>query len=283
MAWNCLTQIVIFALFAMSLDLLVGYAGLPSLGHAAYFGTSAYTTAILALTFDVDPTLASALGVAASVALAAVFNFLALRTAQSYYLMATLAFSQVLWSVAVSWSDVTGGDNGLSNVPRPWLAAGLGAPGFFVMALAMFCLCAVAMYVFVQSPVGWAVRGVRDNDRRMRVLGYNVWALKYLVSLVSALFAGIAGQIWLALDQFVSPFALSVTVSAQVLVIVMLGAAGTLFGAVIGSAAFVLMQFVLSSYINRWLFVMGAIYAFVALFAPRGALLFITERLRRRA
>jgi branched-chain amino acid transport system permease protein len=278
-----LTQMLIYGIFAMSLDLLLGYTGMPSLGHAAYFGLSAYAAAILTLKFGWGFAAAAPAGLLAAVVAAALFHLLALRTAHSYYLMITLAFSQVLWSLAVSWTDLTGGDNGLPGVKRPdfcaWIPWSLaGTRGFFYFVLLVFAIAAFALYVFVNSPFGYALRGIRDNEMRMRALGYNVWAYKFTVAMVAAFFAGIAGELYMYLNSFISPSSLSVTVSAQVLMMILVGAAGTLFGPVLGAGVFVLLQYVLSTYTDRWLFVIGLIYVLVALYAPQGAFGLIRDR-----
>ncbi len=282
-----LTQVMIYGIFAMSLDLLLGYTGMPSLGHAAYFGLSAYGAAILTLKYSWPFAAAASGGLLASVVGAGLFNLLALRTAKSYYLMITLAFSHVLWSLAVSWTDLTGGDNGLPGVQRPDLGAWLpwtlaSTAGYFYFVLAIFVVVVLALYVFVNSPFGYALRGIRENEPRMRALGYNVWAYKFVVSVVSAFFAGLAGELYMYLNSFISPSSLSVTVSAQVLMMILVGAAGTLFGPVLGAALFVLLQYVLSTYTDRWLFVIGLIYVLVALYAPQGALTFLREQLASR-
>jgi len=286
-ATELLTQMLIYAIFAMSLDILVGYTGLPSLGHAAYFGLAAYGTAILSLRMGVPFALAAPAGLAVSVIAAALFNLLALRTSRGYYLMITLALSQLLWSLAVSWTELTGGDNGLPGLERPQLGF-LPLPlasetGFFYLTLLFFIVSAVALWVFVRSPVGYALKGVRENEARMRALGYDVWRYKYFASLVAAFFAGIAGELFVYLEGFVSPSALGVTLSAQALMMVLVGAVGTLFGPMLGAVLFVLLQYVVSSYTQRWLFVIGLIYLVIALYAPRGALTFIAERWRRPA
>lgn len=281
-----LTQMLIYAIFAMSLDILLGYTGLPSLGHAAYFGLAAYATAILSLHLSVPFGLAAPAGIAASVIAAALFNLLALRTSRGYYLMITLALSQLLWSVAVSWTDLTGGDNGLPGLERPkfgWFPALFtSSVGFFYLSLLVFVISAIALWVLVRSPVGYALMGIRENDGRMRALGYAVWKYKYFASIVAAFFAGVAGELFVYFNGFVSPSALSVTVSAQVLIMVLIGASGTLFGPMLGAVVFVLLQFVVSSYTERWLFVIGIIYIVIALYAPHGALAIIFDRLKRR-
>ncbi len=280
-----LTQMLIYGIFAMSLDLLLGYTGMPSLGHAAYFGLSGYAAAILTLKLGWGFALAAPAGLLVAVVAAALFHLLALRTAHSYYLMITLAFSQVLWSVAVSWTELTGGDNGLPGVKRPDLGAWLPwsfatTRGFFYFVLIIFVVAAFALYIFVKSPFGYALRGIRDNEMRMRALGYNVWAYKFTVAMVSAFFAGLAGELYMYLNSFISPSSLSVTVSAQVLMMILVGSVGTLFGPVLGAGIFVLLQYVLSTYTDRWLFVIGLIYVGVALYAPEGAFGLIRDRMR---
>jgi branched-chain amino acid transport system permease protein len=280
------TQMLIYAIFAMSLDILLGYTGLPSLGHAAYFGLAAYATAILSLRLHVPFALAAPAGIAVSVVAAALFNLFALRTARGYYLMITLALSQLLWSLAVSWTELTGGDNGLPGLERPrlpWFPSLLAsAGGFFYLTLFVFVVSTVALWVLVRSPVGYALKGVRENEARMRALGYAVWQYKYFASIVAAFFAGVAGELFVYLNGLVSPSALSVTVSAQVLIMVLVGAAGTLFGPMLGAVVFVLLQYVVSTYTERWLFVIGIMYLVIALYAPQGALTFLWAWLRRR-
>ncbi|HEX3972209.1 MAG TPA: branched-chain amino acid ABC transporter permease [Stellaceae bacterium] len=277
-----LTQVLIYGIFAMSLDVLHGYTGMPSLGHAAYFGLAAYVTAICTMQLHWGFAAAGAAGIAASALAAALFHLLALRTNHAYYLMITLAFSQVLWSLAVSWIDVTGGDNGIPGVMRPHIGAwSLGSTvSYFYFVLALFVVSAAMLYIFVTSPFGYALRGIRDNEMRMRALGYHVWAYKYWSSIVSAIFAGVAGELYMYLNSFVSPSSLSVTVSAQVLMMILVGAAGTLFGPVLGAVIFVLLQYVLSTYTDRWLFVIGLIYVALALYAPQGALIYLRDKLK---
>jgi branched-chain amino acid transport system permease protein len=273
------SQMLIYAIFAMSLDLLVGYTGLPSLGHAAYFGCAAYAAALVTLKGGAPFWVAIPVGLVVTVMVAAVFNLLALRTARAYYLMITLALSQVLWSLAVAWTDFTGGDNGLPGVVRPTIGVPLASNGQYLwFVLGAFVLSVSAMHVLVRSPFGLALTGIRENEDRMRALGYATWRYKFLVSLAAAFFAGVAGILFMYQNSFVSPATLTVALSAQVLLMVLVGAAGTLFGSIIGAIAFVLLQYTVSSWTERWLFVVGAVYVTIALFAPRGALQWWRDR-----
>jgi branched-chain amino acid transport system permease protein len=284
-ATGLLTQVLVYGLFAMSLDLLHGYGGMPSLGHSAYFGLAAYVAALLSMRSGVPFLLATPAGVASAAVAAALFHLLALRTAKSYYLMITLAFAQVLWSLAVSWSDVTGGDNGLPGIARPDLDAWFpwsvqSTRGYFFFVLAIFAVGFALLYVCVESPFGYALRGIRENEMRMRALGYNTWRYKFVAAIVAAAFAGVAGELDMYLNNFVSPASLSVALSAQVLIMILIGASGTLFGPLLGAAVFVVLQYVLSSYTDRWLFAIGIIYVGIALYAPEGAIVSLFRRLR---
>ncbi len=257
----------------MSLDLLIGYAGMASLGHAAYFGLAAYAVGLLAVKLDwrVWLALPAALFIVGFVA--ALFGLLALRTRGSYFLMITLALSQVVWGIAFGWRSLTGGDDGLPNVPRPEIAAHWSLAGdrpfyFFVLLLITFGM--LLLTHIVSSPFGFALRGIRESETRMQALGYNVWRYKFAAFVLAALFAALPGALYAYYNRFVSPDYLQVFRSAEVLLMVILGGAGTLTGPVIGAAVIVLLENLISAYTERWLIVIGVIYILVALFTPEG-------------
>ena len=268
-----LTKMLILAIFAMSLNVLLGYGGLPSLGHAAYFGVAAYTVALLARRGLDHFWLDFGAGLAAATVTALLFGLLALRTHGAYLLMITLALAQVLWGIAFGWRSFTGGDDGLPGVPRP--AAGLPwslADGlrFYYFVLVIFALTTVLLWVVIRSPFGRALVGIRESERRMTVLGYNTWAHKYVAFVIAGAFAGVAGTLFVYYNGFVSPAYLSVVFSATCLIMVILGGAGTLLGPALGSAAIVFLENVISAHTQRWLLVLGVIYITVTLFAPAG-------------
>lgn len=270
-----LTKMLIFAIFAMSLNLVLGYAGLPSLGHAAYFGVGAYTVALLALRVVDNFWVDFGAGLLAAAVTAALFGLLALRARGSYLLMITLALAQVLWGIAFGWRWLTGGDDGLPGVPRP--AAGLPwslADGirFYYFVLLVFALATAALAVIVSSPFGRALVGIRESERRMEVLGYDTWRYKYVAFVLAGLFAGLAGILFVYYNGFVSPAYLSLVFSATALIMVILGGAGTLLGPALGSAAIVFLENVISAQTQRWSLVLGLIYVGVTLFAPGGLL-----------
>lgn len=267
------TQMVIFGLFAMSLDVLVGYTGLASLGHAAYFGIAAYAAGLLSLRLDWSVWLALPASLMIAALTAALFGLLALRARGSYFLMITLALSQVAWGIASGWRTLTGGDDGLPQVPRPDLGLGLsfvGSTPFYYFVLALAGLGMLLLVRVVNSPFGYALRGIRESETRMRALGYNVWRYKYVAFILSGIFAGLAGCLYVYLTRFVNPDYMYVIRSAEVLLMVILGGAGTLIGPAAGAALIVLLQNLISAYTDRWVTVLGVIYVAVALFAPRG-------------
>jgi branched-chain amino acid transport system permease protein len=276
-----LTKMLIFAIFAMSLDLILGYAGLPSLGHAAYFGMGAYTVGLLALRVWNNFWFDFLAGLLAATATAALFGLLALRAQGSYLLMITLALAQVLWGIAFGWRAFTGGDDGLPGVPRP----GAGLPfsladglRFYYLVLLFFALSVALLWRLVRSPFGRALVGIRESERRMEVLGYNTWLYKYVAFVLAGLLAGLAGNLFVYYNGFVSPVYLSIVFSAMVLIMVILGGAGTLLGPALGSAVIVFLENAISAYTQRWLLVLGLIYVAVTLFAPAG----LVGLLRRR-
>ena len=279
---SLVTKMLIFGIFAMSLDLLLGYAGLPSLGHAAYFGVAAYTVGLLALRVANNFWLDFPAGLLMAAGVSALFGLFALRTRGSYFLMITLALGQVLWGIAFGWRSLTGGDDGLPSVPRPnvplpWTLTD-GIP-FYYFVLIFFGLAVGALALIVSSPFGKALVGIRESERRMEVLGYDVWRHKYVAFILAGLFAGLAGNLFVYFNGFVSPSYLNILFSASALLMVILGGSGTLLGPAIGAAVIVGLENFISGYMERWVLVLGVIYVLVTLFAPSGLVGLVRERL----
>lgn len=275
------TKMIILALFAMSLDLLLGYAGLASLGHAAFFGVSAYAAALLVLRGEWNPWLGLVAGVALATLTGAVYGLLALRARGTYFLMITLALAQVLWGIAFGWRTMTGGDDGLPNVPRPEVVA--DTLRFYYFSVLVVGIGAVLLVCIVRSPFGYALRGIRESETRMLALGYDAWLYKYLAFVLASSFAGLAGAMYAYYNKFVGIDYLHVVRSAEALLMVILGGAGTLVGPAIGAALIVLLENVISNYTQRWLLVLGAIYVVVTLLAPKGLVGLVVDRWQRRS
>jgi branched-chain amino acid transport system permease protein len=270
-----LTQAAIVAVLAMSLDVLLGYTGLPSLGHAAYFGVAAYAVGILASDYQQGFLACLLAGVVLAAVTAAVFGLLAIRATGTYFLMITLALGMVVWGLAFRWVSMTKGDNGIAGVPRPDLPLpwNLTSPlPFFYFVLAAALLAWALLGLLVRSPFGLTLMGIRESESRMRALGYNVWLHKYLAFVIAGAFAGFAGVLWAYYNGFVSPVDVQLVTSVEALLMVALGGPGTLAGPALGAAVIVFLKNFVSVYTKRWLLILGAVYIGVILFAPRGVL-----------
>jgi branched-chain amino acid transport system permease protein len=268
---NIASQILIWATFALALNVLVGWAGLVSLGHAGLFGVASYTAAWLVAAGWGH--FAAALGALVMTLVASgVFGVLALRTAGIGFIMITLAIGQILWGIAYRWIALTNGDNGIIVEARPLpFGLDLSTPGaFYVFALGVFLATLAAMRAVDRSPFGISLRGTRDQPRRMRALGYHVWLIRFLAILLSGLLSGVAGLLFVYYHQFVSPHALSLASSAEALLMVIAGGTGTLLGPIVGAALVVIMKTVASAYIERWNLVLGAIFVAIVIFMPEG-------------
>jgi branched-chain amino acid transport system permease protein len=268
-----LTQIVILAILAMSLDILLGYTGLPSLGHAAFFGAAAYAVAVLSTTYRADFWTSVIAGIAIGTALAAAFGLIVAHVRDVYFLMITLALGMVLWGLSYRWIPVTGGDNGISGIPALEAHAGLpvaGPAAFYYVTLVVFGLCAALMRVLVRSPFGLTLRGIRENEARMRSLGFNTWFHCYLSFVIAGAFASVAGVMWAYYNGFVSPTYLDLTASSELFLMVTLGGPATLVGPLLGAGAIVLLKNVMSAYTARWLLILGIVYIVAILAAPQG-------------
>lgn len=284
-----MTLSLIYGLFAMSLNVLVGYTGLQSLGHAAFFGTGAYATAIMVKRVNQVFVLDAVVGILVSALMAALFGLFALRATGAYFLMATLALAQVLWGLALGWRSVTGGDDGLAGTPRPVLGAIALDSGstYFVFVLCVIVIVALGMSIFVRSPFGSALQGIRESETRMRMLGYNTWLYKYLAFVIAGTLAGLSGVLYVYYTGFVSTTEISVLLSAEALLMVIVGGAGTLLGPALGAVFVVFLRNIVSGLPvigARWLFILGLAYVLTVLLASRGILgEFQARRRRRRA
>jgi branched-chain amino acid transport system permease protein len=268
-------EVLIFAIFAMSLDLLMGYAGLVSFGHAAFFGLGGYVVAYSAAHLSSNLLVTLPLALLALGAAAFAIGFFALRTTGIYFLMLTLAFAQMLFSLAIKWSDVTGGSDGLT-LDRPYIGVGglelrFGADfNFYYLALALFLGSWWLLARLVGSPFGRTLQGIRENEARMQALGYNTWRFKIAAFVIAGLFAGMAGLLLAAFNRHVAPEGLYWTLSGQAIIMVLVGGAGSLVGPILGAALVHLLPSYVSSYTERWQSILGLVFVGFVLFAPRG-------------
>ena len=268
---NVSSQILLFAIFALALNVLVGYGGLVSLGHAGLFATAGYAAALL-LQAGYGHLAAAAFAILVTVAAAAVFGVLALRSTGIGFLMITLALGQIVWGVAYRWAGLTNGDNGINVTtrPRPFGLSLASADSFYYATLVIFLAALVSMTVFIRSPFGASLRGTRDQARRMNALGYNVWLIRFLAFLFSGFWSAAAGLLFIYYTNFISPQVAALQTSAEALLMVISGGTATLLGPIAGAAIVVITKNVVSAYIERWNLVLGVIFVAIITFMPEG-------------
>lgn len=271
-----MTRFLIFALFAMSYNIVFGYAGLLSLGHAAFFGAGGYTVALLKLHYDVDLFWISApLGLLVATFTAAVFGIVALRASGIYFLLVTFALGQMLHSLAwnVKWLN-SPGMQGITGIPLPDLAIPgftLDTTWFYYLVLIFFIISAGLLHRLVCSPYGHALVGIREDESRMEAVGYNTWLYKYTAFVISGAFAGIAGMLFTYYNFFVSPNHFGIMTSFLPMVMAIMGGLGTFLGPVVGAAVFIFVEnfaSILSP--QRWPLILGGLFVLTIMFAKEG-------------
>lgn len=270
---SLLTQVLIFGMLAMSLDILIGYTGLVSFNHATFFGVSAYTVGILLCHGYKNFWLTLSSGIALSILLAVLLGLLVLRSGGPYFLMITLAFGQMIFALAWRWRSLTGGDDGLPGISRPELGLPVSMWNnlyFYYLVLVFFLLILFSLWKFVHSPTGKSIVGVRESESRMQALGYNTFGLKLMAYSLAAGISGLAGVLYVYFTGFISPQELNWTMSGLIILMVIIGGAGTLTGPVIGAAVILVLQNLISSYTDRWPLFMGIIFILCVMFARKG-------------
>jgi branched-chain amino acid transport system permease protein len=274
---NLMTTVLIYGLFVMSVDFLLGYAGSPSFGQAAFFGLGAYAVALFNVHISPNLWLNMLSAIAVSAAAALVIGLLVARTSGMYFLMLTLAFAQLIYSFAISGAgEFAGGYDGLPGVARPTLdplpfTLDLWNPtNFYFLSLAFLLLSLVVLTIVVRSPFGKALVGIRENEPRMRALGYVTWRYRLMGFVVAGAFGGIAGGLFAWQRNYVSPSLLSFTTSGIGFVMVIVGGAATLIGPVFGAAFYVFLQDYVSSYTPRWGLIFGAVFVLFVFVARDG-------------
>jgi branched-chain amino acid transport system permease protein len=269
---NLASQIFIAAILAASLNLLVGYGGLVSLGHAAWVGLAAYISAWLYLRLGFGHWITAPGALAATMLIAGVFGWIALRATGLGFLMITLALSQVLWGTAYRWAAVTEGDKGLSGLTRPApFGISLDGPAaFYYFSLAVTFFAIWMMARFVASPFGASLRGTRDEPRRMNALGHNVWLVRWITFVYSGFWGAVSGLLFVYYHKYIHPTTLSLTNSAEALLGVIAGGAGTIAGPIVGATIVVILKNYVSAYLERWNMLLGLVFVLIVIFMPDG-------------
>ncbi len=267
-----LAEILLFGVAVMSLDILIGFGGLMSLGHAALFGGAAYAAAIVARQWGGDLVLMLGTGMATGLVLAAVMGVVVLRSGQLFLLIMTLLLAQMLWEVAFHWRDVTGGADGLRGLPAlslgPWALS--GARALFLVAVPLAVVAFLVARSFIAAPIGRALVGTREEPIRMTALGYSLFAVRFRAMMVAGAMAGAAGALLPFVNQYVGPQSVHWTLSATLVIMLVIGGIGSLWGGFIGSAVYLGIQTYLSAYTDRWQLLVGLVFVLTVLLLPNG-------------
>lgn len=264
-------DMLVYAIAAMSLDFLGGYAGLISLGQAGFLGVGAYGVAIAEVHF-ITPWAAVGVGLGVVLALGLVFGIVAVRVTGISFVIITLAMGQVLWGLAYQWVGLSEGDNGIPLPVLPRLGPyDLGDPLTLRMTvLAVFAVVALVLVTFTRSPFGLSLRGVRSNETRMAALGYRTGLHRYLAWVIAVFFTGVAGVLYVFVNQLISPATMDFAANGLFVLMAVLGGLGSIWGPALGAVVIVLFQQELSIYLSRWQSLMGLTLIAVVLFSPGG-------------
>ncbi len=273
------SHVVILALAAMALNFLLGFTGVLSFGHAAYFGLGAYGAAMTIKYLEPSTPLALLIGVTAGTVAAAVIGPMIVRLRGVYFAMCTIAFGQVFYFIAFKWSSVTGGDDGLSAWHRAPIDLGFTSidilgnnKAFYYTSLAVFAASVGVMAWLLRSPFGRTLLAIRENERRARFLGIPVERHIWMSWVISCLFVSLAGGLYALLNDFVDPRALRWDMSGTLVIMAVLGGMRNFWGPLIGAAIFIVLQDYLSSHTENWMSFIGLFFVLVVLFFPRGVL-----------
>lgn len=275
---SIVTLAVILGLFAMSIDLLAGYGGLVTLGQGGIMAAAAYGVGYVAVRADGGHLAQVLVGLLVGILVTAIFALISMRTTGIYFIMVTLAGGMTVWGLSIRLISITGAENGLRGILRPPAIAAYWE--FYYVCVAVLLLCGGLLYVVVRSPFGLALRGLRESEGRLRMLGYNSTLQKAYAFMVSGFFATIAGILYVYNNQFISPSVAEFLSSANGILMVILGGVGTLVGPVVGAFVIVFTENVVSSYIERWPTFLGALFVVVILFARGGFVGFLSRAWR---
>ena len=271
-----MTRFLIFALFSVGYNLIFGYLGLPSLGHAAYFGTGGYVVAVLKLHYGTDLFwLGAPLGIVIATITAALLGPIALRVSGLYFLLVTFALGQLLFSIAwnVKWLN-SPGMQGIAGLSFPTFASdgwALNSTSYYYLVLLITVVCILLLRKIVNSPFGCALVGIREGEGRMRALGYNVWLYKYIAFVLSGAFSGVSGVLFAYYNYMIDPNHLGVGTSFLPMCMAIIGGMGTLLGPVLGSAIIIFVELVASIMTpDRWPLILGGIFVLAIMFAREG-------------
>jgi branched-chain amino acid transport system permease protein len=270
-----ITEIIILTLFAMTWKMMLNEGGMFSFGHAVYFGLGAYASVLGWLHIPGLSFLGGILLGALSAAIVAfILGAFLVRMSGTYFALLTLAFNQLIWAIVWKWRDVTGGDDGLGKFPKPDLL-GLSMKNpvtFYYVSALIICGCLFLCWYFTKTPFGNVAMSIKSNEERAKFLGFNVNASKMFFLTLMGFFSGVSGALYAQFQEFIATSAIDLGMSTNVLFMAYIGGTGFFWGPVVGSGVFVYLSEYLSSFTDRWEFILGIIFILVVLFAPQGIL-----------
>lgn len=274
-------EMVIFAIFALGFDLLLGYTGILSFGQAAYFGLAAYTMGIVCIQFKLPILLGMLIGIAMGTLAAIIIGLLIIRKTGIYFAMLTIAFGQMFFFIASRWKTVTGGEDGLTGIPRDVIPLGIfnwnlkNDLSFYYFVFIFFIAATLIKYWLVESHFGQVLKTIRENEKRAQVVGYNVRRYKLYSFIISGTYAAVAGTLYGMFLRYIFPQTLDWVRSGNVVIMGLVGGLGTLFGPILGAGIVTYLMNFISYYTKYWQFFVGAIFIIFILFLPQGILGFI--------
>jgi branched-chain amino acid transport system permease protein len=270
--YSLATEMLIFAIFALGFDILFGYTGLLSFGHAIFFGLGAYATGIVLVRVIPSLFVALSVGIALSLVISYVVAFLSIQKRGIYFVMITLAFCQMFYFIGFKWTSLTGGDNGLHGVPRTSFGpVDLNSEiTLYFYVLILFLLSVFIAYRIVNSPFGRVLKALKDNEDRARSVGYDTTTFKTAAFVISALFGSLAGGLYAVHSNFVPIDTLSINTSGDVVIMALLGGIGTLYGPVLGAMLVVYLKNLLSNWLGNWHLILGGIFILSVLTVRQG-------------
>lgn len=273
-------KILIFAIGALSLNLIFGYTGLYSFGHAAFFGAGTYTLAILIVHYGIESFwLLAPASILVATLLAAIFGIIALRVSGIYFVLITIALGELTYSLIIKFPSVTGGSDALPGIIPPdlgltWLT--WTTTNFYYFVFLTFIICFLLLYLIVNSPFGYALQGIRENETRMRSLGYNTWLYKYIAFIIAGSFAGVAGVLFGYFLRIAAPVQVGVATSTILVLMVIMGSSRVFFGPAIGALLVILLEYFTGIYIpKRWPLILGGVFVIVILFFREGVSVYV--------
>ncbi|HOE16709.1 MAG TPA: branched-chain amino acid ABC transporter permease [Syntrophorhabdaceae bacterium] len=274
-----LSIILLTGLLATSLNLVLGYGGIFQFHHAVFYGAGAYGTALILTKTGLSPWVSFIVGPLVSAALGLIIGWICIRLSKLYFAMLQISLGSLVWIIVYRWYSFTGGDDGIHGIPLPDILSSSNNAYYFTLIVTLICL--FAMYKIVKSPFGSTLQGMRDNPVRCEMIGINVKRQQLLALMIAGFFAGVAGSLFVVVDNTVFPDMLFWTLSLEICIMCLLGGWFTFLGPMLGAAIIIALRTFVSTYTTYWALVLGILMALVIFFLPNGVLGYIEEKIKK--